>query len=892
MRQGKARKEEAVTRRPSLKMLASLVAAAVLATVLVLAQGNGATLFNAVQGTAWIRTLKSLFHINGSAQAADGRPLPPISAFAAGGLYQREGSQAFVLDGNTLRSLDGATLSFGQSIDLKGPGNIVAQGGGMTFVITPSGSAWRIEDDQRIVKISLGGRIRQAVVDSNGVLWALSDQPAKVIELDGSTKTTHVLPAGSPVLFVSNDNTYVLDQAHGTISELTHKGVRQVATGPAAEVLTPTETSSGVAPFVRTDAQALIIWRLGGPASAQPLNLVGHKLSPAFTFADRIYLPDLTDGSLRVFDSLGKPLPKYDVTNLGADFEVVRREGYLFISTSHIEQAWVVDGRDGKKQDVTLHPTGLENKKNNTPPIKPKGKSKKQKPTTAKPVPPSKPGAPDHVLASAGYEVVDLAWSPSTPNGSAITRYEIGWTENDKDMSTSLLTTPDTKMKLGSAQGITNGNHYVFRVRAVNGVGPGEFGYSTRVTPSNIVPAAPGNVTAKTDKPDQGNMIQVKWDKADPQGDNKVDAYDIIAKDETDTTAPPIHKNIPVRPGTDIYSDSLTGAGGDGIRPADKYCISVRAHSMAFGPESPCIELIAFTQASAVKSFKALFGPNDDVTLNWGEVFDNDLNGGQFSSFLITEKPANGPSTDLPPPSGGMKATTYGPISLNPNTFYTFTIVILTSTPPGNPSTDPGPFKGDSSTDAGTACAAPTASLSASASGNTVTASFNVNDPNSGPVQCQLYINNSPTGNGCQSPYTITGLNYSTTYSLRVYVSNTCQGSSGNDSNVATVTTGPPPPPPPSIVVSKGSGPYHPTGCSVASCAHVHVTFANFGANQKLTMTFWTDNCNGSGAWGIYTITTNGSGAWSGDTPYAFGCSGWHVWVTAGGYESNHYTWP
>jgi hypothetical protein len=97
---------------------------------------------------------------------------------------------------------------------------------------------------------------------------------------------------------------------------------------------------------------------------------------------------------------------------------------------------------------------------------------------------------------------------------------------------------------------------------------------------------------------------------------------------------------------------------------------------------------------------------------------------------------------------------------------------------------------------------------------------------------------------------------------------------------------------PSAIVVSKGSGPYHPAGCSSPSCAHIYVTFANFGANQKLTMTFWTDNCNGSGAWGTYTITTNGSGAWSGDTPYAFGCSGRHVWVTAGGYESNHYTWP
>jgi hypothetical protein len=93
------------------------------------------------------------------------------------------------------------------------------------------------------------------------------------------------------------------------------------------------------------------------------------------------------------------------------------------------------------------------------------------------------PSVPANVVATAGDATVDVSWDAAVANNSAIVRYEIEyrtfagvlWTSIDAGLATS-TTVP----------GLSNGTAYVFRVRAVNGVGNGD--YSAESAPAMPLP--------------------------------------------------------------------------------------------------------------------------------------------------------------------------------------------------------------------------------------------------------------------------------------------------------------------------------------------------------------------------------------------------------------------
>jgi hypothetical protein len=166
---------------------------------------------------------------------------------------------------------------------------------------------------------------------------------------------------------------------------------------------------------------------------------------------------------------------------------------------------------------------------------------------------------------------------------------------------------------------------------------------------------------------------------------------------------------------------------------------------------------------------------------------------------------------------------------------------------------------------------------------------FTVNDHDSGPFQCQIYINKAATGTGCPPKYTITSLNYATTYDVYVHVSNVY---GGHDSNHVQLQTGPDPAIEPTLTVIKGQ-PVTTSACSDPSCGYIHVALSNFAAAKQFTIELYGRVCNGtSGQIGAYNIATNAGGSWEGDTTTTFGCSGQEVFAKVDDVKSQPYRWP
>jgi hypothetical protein len=93
-------------------------------------------------------------------------------------------------------------------------------------------------------------------------------------------------------------------------------------------------------------------------------------------------------------------------------------------------------------------------------------------------VPAGTPTAPGRVTAEGRNSAVALTWSAADPNGAPVTQYVI--THN---RSATFSRTVAADATSASITGLTNGQSYVFRLRAVNEVGTGAAGTSNVVTP-------------------------------------------------------------------------------------------------------------------------------------------------------------------------------------------------------------------------------------------------------------------------------------------------------------------------------------------------------------------------------------------------------------------------
>ena len=121
--------------------------------------------------------------------------------------------------------------------------------------------------------------------------------------------------------------------------------------------------------------------------------------------------------------------------------------------------------------------------------------------------PPTAPPKPTGLTATAGNAQVTLSWTSGGDGGAAITRWEYGRFTTSVGQWTAVPNSgPSTTSH--TVTGLTNGEEYQFKVRAVNSVGNGaESDASTGVSPEAEKPPAPSKPTATA-----GNaQVSLSW---------------------------------------------------------------------------------------------------------------------------------------------------------------------------------------------------------------------------------------------------------------------------------------------------------------------------------------------------------------------------------------------
>ena len=137
-----------------------------------------------------------------------------------------------------------------------------------------------------------------------------------------------------------------------------------------------------------------------------------------------------------------------------------------------------------------------------------------------KSTPTTVPHAPSGLMATRGDGEVTLNWRAPNNGGSAIKYYEYkvdggAWTST-RGKSTSYTVT-----------GLTNGETYRFRVRAVNSVGPGAESKPARATPATV-PGAPRNLTLTSGS----QYMMLIWERPADNGGLPITGYEYSQKEE------------------------------------------------------------------------------------------------------------------------------------------------------------------------------------------------------------------------------------------------------------------------------------------------------------------------------------------------------------------------
>ena len=282
--------------------------------------------------------------------------------------------------------------------------------------------------------------------------------------------------------------------------------------------------------------------------------------------------------------------------------------------------------------------------------------------------PATEPDAPTGLSATVSDQRVDLIWrAPASNGGAPILRYEY-----ELDFSDTWTSTGGTASSY-TVTGLTNGQFYTFRVRAVNRVGAGLASSSQSATPTSTVvaPDAPFGLSATP-----GNrQVMLSW--VQPSGGAALTHYEY----ELD------------------LSDTWTSTGGTassytvtGLTNGQSYTFRVRAVNSA-GQSAASGSRTATPTTTAPEAPESLrFTPGDQqVTLRW-RAPTND--GGEPITHYEYEQDRSGAWI-----STGGTATSHTVTGLNNGQTYTFrvravnalgngAVVMLEATP--SPSTGRG----------------------------------------------------------------------------------------------------------------------------------------------------------------------------------------------------------
>lgn len=216
--------------------------------------------------------------------------------------------------------------------------------------------------------------------------------------------------------------------------------------------------------------------------------------------------------------------------------------------------------------------------------------------------PPTPPGAPQNLRATAGDATVTLEWSaPTNSGGSPISRYNVyqGTTSGGETFRSwvagDVLTFTDT--------GLANGKEYFYKVTAVNDAGEGPVSNEASATPqsTDTVPGAPQDLSAT---PGDGTVTLI-WNAPASDGGSPITNYKILRG-----TAPGDESEVATVADVRTFTD--TGRD-NGVR----YYYQVTAKSaIGDGPPSNEVSATPATTPDPPEDVRALAG-DARITIQW-----------------------------------------------------------------------------------------------------------------------------------------------------------------------------------------------------------------------------------------------------------------------------------
>ena len=234
--------------------------------------------------------------------------------------------------------------------------------------------------------------------------------------------------------------------------------------------------------------------------------------------------------------------------------------------------SWISTGSAGAKYTVT----GLTNDQTYTFRVRAVNDLGASAPSTSESATPRvillPPDAPVNLVASPGNESVTLSWDQ---RGAIVTRYEY-----ELDGSGTWISTQGTT-KSHTVTGLTNGDLYRFRVRAVNSAGTGEDSASRSARPAPTRPDAPAALEAEA-----GNgRVTLTWTAPVSDGGRPITHYEFEQDGVWETTESKATKyTVSGLTNGQTYTFRVQAANGVGASPPSAL---VRATPVATAARRP-----------------------------------------------------------------------------------------------------------------------------------------------------------------------------------------------------------------------------------------------------------------------------------------------------------------
>jgi hypothetical protein len=274
--------------------------------------------------------------------------------------------------------------------------------------------------------------------------------------------------------------------------------------------------------------------------------------------------------------------------------------------------------------------------------------------------PPSAPGAPTNVSATAGNQSATVSWTAPSNGGSAITSYAItpyiGTTAQ-----TPTVVSGSPPATIATVAGLTNGTAYTFTVMATNGVGTGP----ESVASNSVTPAAPPGAPTSVSATGGNGQAMVSW-TAPANGGSAITTY----------TVTPYVGATAQTPTTVIGSPPATTTTVTGLTNGTAYTFTVSAsNAVGTGPASnPSNSVTPAAPPGAPTSVTAAAG-NAQATVSWTAPATG---GSVITSYTVT--PYVGTTAETPTVVTGSPPTTSAVVTgLTNGTTYTFTVTATNS---------------------------------------------------------------------------------------------------------------------------------------------------------------------------------------------------------------------